>query len=346
MKKSKVFVWASDFEETTGEGLLARSFIKLISKSNDCIFEVCSNNQLLIIYKNKLKIIEKNTYKNNFFFKYMMPFFGIFLIWKNHLKGIKTLYLNYLPLWNFLIFFLLPSKTFLGPVTGGSHFNKSSFVNFFIRKYIFNLLYILSINIIFFKHKKIFFSTDLLKKNIPKKNIRNCIFLVSLIKYKQRKLKIKNIDFLFYYKKHSNKNFIFIKKLIMKIKKNYKVFVVGDRININGIKNIINIKQKKLFMLLDRTKYSIISGENFYSLFAIDCISSNVIFFYNKVIQPHNLIFNKKLIHPIDYDDIENSWLKIKKIMSNKKINLIKNKILENKIIKIKKKINFYYFFE
>ena len=34
-------------------------------------------------------------------------------------KNKEICYINYLPLWNFLIFILLPPKTILGPVTGG-----------------------------------------------------------------------------------------------------------------------------------------------------------------------------------------------------------------------------------
>ena len=34
------------------------------------------------------------------------------------------MYLNYLPLWNFLIFILLPPKTLLGPITGGSQIQR------------------------------------------------------------------------------------------------------------------------------------------------------------------------------------------------------------------------------
>ena len=34
------------------------------------------------------------------------------------MKGNKICYINYLPIWNFLIFVVLPKKTILGPITG------------------------------------------------------------------------------------------------------------------------------------------------------------------------------------------------------------------------------------
>jgi hypothetical protein len=42
-------------------------------------------------------------------------------LWKDFLSGKKTIYVNYLPLWNFLIFLLLPPGSILGPITGGKY---------------------------------------------------------------------------------------------------------------------------------------------------------------------------------------------------------------------------------
>ena len=85
----------------------------------------------------------------------------------------KIVYLNYLPLWNFLIFLILPSKTVLGPITGGAEFLQVNNFNTYLRKYFFPLLYKISLTIINIKFKKVIFSTNLLASylnNNQKKN--------------------------------------------------------------------------------------------------------------------------------------------------------------------------------
>ena len=57
--------------------------------------------------------------------------------------------------------FLLPPKTIIGPITGGSFFSKNS--NFLIRKYFFPVFYKISELIILFRYKQPIFSTELLK---------------------------------------------------------------------------------------------------------------------------------------------------------------------------------------
>ena len=50
-------------------------------------------------------------------------------------KKNKTIcYVNYLPLWNFLLFVFLPPNTLLGPITGGSLYNKNSLINYILKK--------------------------------------------------------------------------------------------------------------------------------------------------------------------------------------------------------------------
>ena len=64
-----------------------------------------------------------------------------------------------------------------------------------------------------------------------------------------------------------------IKKLV---KIGFKVEIIGDRINIYGVKNHGFIPHTKVLNLLKRTKYSVVSSENVFSLFSIDCINNNV----------------------------------------------------------------------
>ena len=105
---------------------------------------------------------------------------------------------------------------------------------------------------------------------------------------------------------------------------------MGDKYTRPNLINYINIPRKKLLTFLDKTKFTIVSDENFYSLFAIDCFSSNVHVFYNQSIKPKKFYFNEKLINPIKFDDIDFSLKKILNIVENKKN---KNNYIENKTI-------------
>ena len=76
---------------------LAKNFIKLLKKK----------------YSN-YKLINLNKFqKNNFLYNYIYSVWGIIKIWNYYLKNYKVCYINYLPIWNFLIFLFLPKKVIL-----------------------------------------------------------------------------------------------------------------------------------------------------------------------------------------------------------------------------------------
>ena len=266
MTKKKITFWACDYSDKTGEGNLARKFI----------FQN---------YKGKKIQIKTINSKNIFKHKYLIPFIGIINCWKYFLKNHNVGYLNYLPLWNFLIFFLLPPKTSLGPITGGALYSKTNKINYFIRKFFFPLFYKLSefiINLRF--ERKLTFSTDLLKKYLSNKTIKKSEFnfVLKNIKFK-RKRGFKDIDFLIYYKVHNNKSSFFNYNLINDLTKlNLKIIIVGDKLKIKGVKNLGYLSQKKLSILQSRSKYSLCSGENIYSLFILECITNHVKIIINK----------------------------------------------------------------
>ena len=56
-----------------------------------------------------------------------------------------------------------------------------------------------------------------------------------------------------------------------------------DKLNINGVKNLGYLNQKKLSILQSRSKYSLCSGENIYSLFVLECITNHVKILINKL---------------------------------------------------------------
>ena len=270
----KYYIWASDISKNTGEGKLARLFIE----HQKLDIQTISNTKF------KFKIIK---------YKYILPFIGIIYCWFFFLKKNRVYYLNYLPLWNFLIFLLLPPKTTIGPITGGANFNSS-----IIRKYIFPILYSISQIIIYFRFSHIYFSTSLLKDNLfyflKKKSSFN--FVLHALNAKVNKIK-KNIDFLIYYRNHPNKKslfpYFFIEKLIMQ---DFKVYIVGDKLNIQGLQNLGKLTNKKVNEYLSRTRFSIPSGENLLSFFTLECINNNVKILVDKQQIPKTKILKNKLI--------------------------------------------------
>jgi len=257
MINNKIYFWASDYCENTGEGRLGRLFVSFLER--------------------KYIVIKIINLQNNFFnHKYITPFVGIFFCWIFFFKKKTVAYINYLPMWNSLIFLLLPPSTILGPITGGSNFNKNN-KDYFIRKYLFSVLYKISELIIFLRFKNIYFSTELLKKHLSTYSRKKFQFNFVLRALKIKKDYVKINDFCLYYRKHpakiSNYPFAFIKKLVSQ---GFKICVVGDRLNIIGVKNLGFVNHEKLLQILRKTKFTISSAENLYTLFSMDCINCNV----------------------------------------------------------------------
>lgn len=289
----KIYCWSCDYSPNTGEGNLSRLFIsKKIKKK--------------IIYHPKI-FLSKKSFLN---YKYFIPFVGVFFCWYYYFQNKKVAYINYLPLWNFIIFILLPPKTLIGPITGGSKFSKKS--NYLIRKYIFPIFYKISEIVILIRFQNPIFSTSLLKKYLFKKTIKrsNFDFVFEYIKIK-KKIK-KNIDFLIYFKDHKNKKKLINFKLLKRILKlNFKVYCVGDYLKIPKIKNLKLVSKVKLNKILSRTRFSLCSEENFYSLYALDCINNNV-----KIV---TCIKNKKYINKY-----KESFIFVNNNLSNLKAKLVK----------------------
>jgi len=325
MKNFDIFIWASDYEDFTGEGLLARCFVENYFLDKNLRIKIASNNGTYLYNKNKIFIIKKKKYKNNIFKKYFYLYFGILLIWYYHTRGKKVCYLNYLPLWNFLIFFLIPKKTILGPITGSIYSQKIYSINTLVRKVLFPFLYKISLNIIFFRFKNIIFSTNNLQSIVKKEKRKYCLFNFCFLFFKKRKIKKKTIDFLFYIRKHALKSNSFHKSIIKKlVTLGLKIVVVGDKFAYYNVTNYVNISRSKLLTILDKTKYTIASDENFYSLFTLDCLSSNLVIFYNKNTQKNTDHISNFI--PVEFKNFYNSEKKIKNfIYKNKKIISLKS---------------------
>ena len=312
MKKNRFYFWASDLRENSGEGILANKFLADIKKYN---------KKYILININK----KRDNY-NTFFNKYILNFFGAIKLWKYYFKGNKIIYINYLPIWNFVIFLILPPKTIFGPITGTLLYNKESLFNYICRGVLLTVFINISLFIIFLRRKKILFSTELLKRNIKKNKYTECYYnyvLQIFTGFWNGKNKRK-IDFLIYNRKHKNKNNTFVENFIKNADRKYKIVVVGDQINLKNVSNIGYISRHKLKSLLQNTKYTFGSSENLYTLFVLDAISKGVFIFYDKRLKIYNSQISYNNMLPIDYNDISNSIKYIDIMISNKK--KLKNK--------------------
>jgi len=257
MMSKRINYWVCDNSYNTGEGRLASFFLQDLKKNY------------------KIKKI-KQTYKNAVInHRYISPFVGIFYCWIYYLKNKKVCYINYLPLWNFLIFLLLPPRTIIGPITGGAQFVDESY---FIRSYLFPIFYKISEIIINKRNYNIIFATELLKNYLSKKTKKKSIFnyIVKKFNYKNKNKK-KKIDFIIYYRVHKNKKSLFPYKFIRNlIAAKFKIIIIGDKLKYKKVINYGNISNYNLTKLQAKAKYTIASAENIYSLFTLECITHNM----------------------------------------------------------------------
>ncbi len=281
---SDFIAWCCEYENNTGETILAKKFIKKKL-----------NNQNVIILKPKL---------NYLFFKYLNPLLGILVLWYYHIIGKRTIYVNYLPLWNFLIFLLLPSKTVLGPITGSIQINKINGIKSFIRKYLFPICYRFSLLILDVKKKKIIFATNILKYYISKKFKNKIIFnfLLQGLKIKKNFIK-KKYDIIFYYRKHENKFFEHhINYLKNQISKKKKIVIIGEDLYLKGALHLGKLNNNNVKKTILLSKCVLSGDDNVLSIFNLKCLKNNLKIIYNDKLtfQIPNL-YKSKFI-PINYD--------------------------------------------
>ena len=310
MSKKTIYIWCCDINNNSGEGILANKFIRDLKYYN-------KNIKILVNYP-------KNKIGNIFFERFLYPFQGLLKLWFIYIfkNNYKICYLNYLPLWNFFLFMLLPPKTILGPITGGSLFLNKPFLNFFFRKYFLNVFFYLGTFFLYLRWEKLLFSTDFLQsKNLKHKNYS---FNYVLQNIKKTKFKFKKkYDLIFYLRKHNNKNTDLQVKIAKELSKKFKILTVGEKINDKNVKNLGFIERSKLLKYIRKTKFSFLSPENLCSLFAIDYINSKTnIFFQN------NSKYKNKYLKGVIYLNYSNTYNLIKNIEKNLiKVNFFKIKI-------------------
>ena len=275
--------WCNDYNKNTGEGKLARKFIKKFGK-------------------NKVKIITPNF--SFFLSNYVFQVIGVFVLWYNFFKRQKLIYLNYTPLWNTLIFLLSPPGTIFGPITGSIQINKIQNIKSFLRFYIFPFLYIFNLKILLLRSEKIIFATNILDKFIHKNQKKKIItnFILEDLNFTKKNSTHRKYDLIIYYRRHENKFFDhhlnFIKK---ELKKGKKIVTVGEKTNIKGIKEFGRVGFNRLLNLIKSSKFALSGDDNVLSLFNIECLQHGV-----KIIFNHNLRFQikkmrKNFFKPYDY---------------------------------------------
>lgn len=260
---TKYVGWANSLNRGTGESFLAKKFLKF-SKLN----------------KN-IKIYGPT--KTNYLGNYLSTIYGIFALWYWFLKGKKTVYINYLPLWNIFIFLLCPPGTLFGPITGSIQVNRINNIKSFLRKFIFPILYFISNIILLIRSNKIIFASNILKKHIfhvvMKKSLFN--FVLKDIKIGNSKFK-KKYDYIIYYNNHENKFFPhhinFLERLI---KKKKKIIIFGDQMKLNGVKHMGKVSKLKLINHIKYSRYTVSGDDNLLSLFNLECLEKNLKIIYN-----------------------------------------------------------------
>ncbi len=320
--KKKLFIYCCDIAVYRGEGILANNFnffLKKIFKDFSITIFTPENNFFGV--KKKLN--------HSFFYKYFSPIYGIFKIWSHHLKGNRTAYVNYLPLWNFFLFIFLPKKTILGPITGGIYQGHDYQFKTILRKIVIFTFYSISVFFIRIRDLKCIFSTHLLFKYLPN-NIRNkSIFNFQLMNLHFFKKEKKKIDILYYHRNYHTKSNDIILSLLYKLKDQFNILIVGNRLK--NFKNLGIISRSKIITILKKTKFIFSSPENPLSYFALDAILCNtrIISLYNQ--KP--IFFRNRFIYLNKFDEES-----LKKILLSKNIKYNDNKNVQ-KLKNLKYKI-------
>ena len=318
---NELYCWACDTGTNRGEGQLLFKFI------NENL-----NNYKSIILKNTFEtfVVKKNfvdnekytktTLKLNFLQCYISPYIGILYLWYKFVLGKRVCYINFLPLWNLPIFLLLPPGTILGPITGSVYDGKIYNIQSFLRKFIIPILYFIADKIISFRKEQIFFSTELLKPYIDEKrqlkyNFNYIFKNIKVNSYNQ----VKDIDLLIYNRDYFNKSNLIFKKIITSLEKDkINFYYFGDKIDIPSERYLKILDNNTVQKYLNRTKFTLISNENFHSFYCLEAVKNNVNLFYNQK-QHTNIdwIQNSKKILALNYDAEIETINKIKEAINN-----------------------------
>ena len=312
--------WVCDYRQNNGEGIVGGLFLDEFAKKNNISKEKIwlRNINGGISLSNLNFKNTKNSNDLNILDRYFSPFLGIFYLWYYYFSKQKIVYVNFNPLWNFLIFLLLPPKTILGPITGSKDFDKHGVRGFerFFRKYCMRVQFRISNFILRFRFKELIFSTGNLKnflsQDVKNKASFNFVERHSTLYNKEsldmnHKQIIKDIDFIIYVRFYSSKGTEILMEYIERLKNDFKIITVGDKAGIRGVQEYGFVDRQEVLNLCKRAKFSILSTENFNSLFSYECIQSGVKVFFNKENEYDMELVEQNKIYPINIYDLEES---------------------------------------
>ena len=316
-QSKKISCWVCNFSSNQGEGKLANNFANDLMKQNYgnvTIFSL-NGNFNYNFNTNKFNNYKSNNFSENFFQKYINPIIGILYLWFKYLTGNKTCYINYTPLWNFLLFIFLPPKTILGPITGGVNIKSDTYFDGLFRKYLMFYFYYLSIFFLKLRNHPIIFASSNLYSIISESSINSKStfnYVYTEIQNHQKTnvdFEKREYDFCIYYRDHPTKNQIFFKKIIhFLLTKNFKIIVFGNHIKKSRVGNFTSkgiVTSDEVNEILSKTKFSLLSSENVNSFFAMSNIINQVHIIYSKDI--NNNTYIEKDFHQTNYEDIEQS---------------------------------------
>ena len=303
--------WISDSRHQDGESKLSITFCQEISTAYDLVIIYSPFNKIIIKNKKIISnVIKKKTNKLNYYYKYISPFIGVFFLWYLHfIKRKKVAYINFLPLWNFLLFILLPSRTILGPITGYVYNDKINSLENFLRKFFLPLFMSASIKIINIKFKNVIFATYNLEKFAKKLSKKYTLNYSSIFINNKSYLEIeKEIDFVIYYRNYNSKKPRFLKLIIEYLSfKGKKIITYGDyfETEFSNIEQKGFIDEKLINNLMNRSKYTIISPENLFSVTFYNALNNRVKIIFDKNLS-NDLInqFKQEIFIELDFDDI------------------------------------------
>ena len=308
MRNKKIlFIYCCDSAHYRGEGILANNFKIILKKIFKDLKIITYTPEYNFFYK---KDNLKKKLNHSFFYKYLTPILGIVKVWEYHLKGNKTAYLNFLPLWNFFLFLFLPKKTILGPITGGSYQGVNLHIKTILRKKIIFTFYLVSIFLIKLRKFKCVFSSKLLLKYLPKEIKNKCIFNFQLYNFYFFKKEKKKIDLIYYNRNYYTKNNDKILTILGKLNKKFNILIVGEKVE--NFKNLGIVPRAKMIIFLKKTKFVFSSPENQLSYFVLDAIASNVQIISSSSQKPS--FFKDFFIFPKRLNEVS-----LKRILSSKK---------------------------
>ena len=292
---NRIYCWATNFSPPGGESELATKFVQIASNAK-------RNNRFIVMSPNKFSIFQSGKLVREFgkaekmqaagnlnlFDKYLMPLIGAFKLRALSKKSKATIYLNYLPLWNFILFAIIPKETILGPIVGP----KIKFRISFFYKFLLNaIFYRLSIFVLKDKFKYIILANPTLTQYFSSNNFdiicKDLGLLTTVNRCRKRISEDKQFDIIFYFRKHANNNTLFTYKLINKVANNMKICVVGDYFNSDSI-NIHNfgyVTKNKFLDLIQNSRVALSLVDNTYSLTVYDYMASGipVVAYYNGI---------------------------------------------------------------